>query len=143
MNAMFKATGGFLNDVRRDLSRPHKYAAERVGFISAGMGGADCAKAFRLRGEREGQSHPNRAGLPPANGRRLRRRRVCRCDDGSRGNSQGPEHRITRTGWHVPRPYAPSWRAPILQPHRSARAAEVRSRLFQGSSGNATWRDSA
>ncbi len=34
MKAMFKATAGFLDDVRRDLSRPHKFAAERVGFIS-------------------------------------------------------------------------------------------------------------
>jgi hypothetical protein len=34
VRAIFKATEGFLRDVRQDLARPHRFAAERVGFIS-------------------------------------------------------------------------------------------------------------
>jgi hypothetical protein len=34
MKVILKATGSFLDDVRKDLSRPHRFAAERVGFIS-------------------------------------------------------------------------------------------------------------
>jgi hypothetical protein len=34
VKAIFKATDRFLRDVRRDLARPHHFAAERVGFIS-------------------------------------------------------------------------------------------------------------
>lgn len=34
MKAIFRATSPFLFDVRRDLARPHRFAAERVGFIS-------------------------------------------------------------------------------------------------------------
>jgi hypothetical protein len=34
MKAIFRATDRFLHDVRRDLTRPHPFAAERVGFIS-------------------------------------------------------------------------------------------------------------
>lgn len=34
MKTIFRATDRFLEDVRRDLSRPHPFAAERVGFIS-------------------------------------------------------------------------------------------------------------
>ncbi len=34
MKTIFKATGSFLDDVRKDLARPHKFAAERVGFIA-------------------------------------------------------------------------------------------------------------
>ena len=34
MKTIFRASDLFLNDVRRDLVRPHPFAAERVGFIS-------------------------------------------------------------------------------------------------------------
>jgi hypothetical protein len=34
MKTIFRATDRFLDDVRRDLARPHPFAAERVGFIS-------------------------------------------------------------------------------------------------------------
>ena len=34
MKTIFRATDRFLKDVRQDLSRPHRFAAERVGFIS-------------------------------------------------------------------------------------------------------------
>ncbi|MGY3495929.1 hypothetical protein [Bradyrhizobium sp. USDA 4502] len=34
MKTIFKATDRFLEEVRRDLARPHPFAAERVGFIS-------------------------------------------------------------------------------------------------------------
>lgn len=34
MNTIFRAPGQFLKEVRRDLTRPHRFAAERVGFIS-------------------------------------------------------------------------------------------------------------
>jgi hypothetical protein len=34
MKVLFRATDRFLHDVRRDLARPHLFAAERVGFIS-------------------------------------------------------------------------------------------------------------
>lgn len=35
MKIIFRATDRFLDDVRHDLARPHPFAAERVGFISA------------------------------------------------------------------------------------------------------------
>ncbi len=34
MRTIFRATSDFLKGVRRDLERPHAFAAERVGFIS-------------------------------------------------------------------------------------------------------------
>ena len=34
MKIIFRTTDRFLKDVRADLSRPHPFAAERVGFIS-------------------------------------------------------------------------------------------------------------
>lgn len=34
MKTIFKMTDAFLQDVKRDLARPHRFAAERVGFIS-------------------------------------------------------------------------------------------------------------
>jgi hypothetical protein len=34
MRMVFRATDRFLQDVRRDLARPHRFASERVGFIS-------------------------------------------------------------------------------------------------------------
>jgi hypothetical protein len=34
VKVIFRATDRFLHDVRRDLARPHHFAAERVGFIS-------------------------------------------------------------------------------------------------------------
>lgn len=34
MGAMFRQESGFVRDVRRDLARPHAFAAERVGFIT-------------------------------------------------------------------------------------------------------------
>ncbi len=34
MKTIFKMTGQFLKNVRHDLARPHRFAAERVGFIS-------------------------------------------------------------------------------------------------------------
>jgi hypothetical protein len=37
MNIVFKVPRTLLEDVRADLRRPHAFAAERVGFLSAGM----------------------------------------------------------------------------------------------------------
>ena len=37
MRACLKITRGLLHEVRRDLSRAHPFASERVGFISAGL----------------------------------------------------------------------------------------------------------
>lgn len=34
MKVIFRATDHFVHDVRHDLTRPHPFAAERVGFIS-------------------------------------------------------------------------------------------------------------
>ena len=34
MKISFKATAGFMTSVRGDLDRPHRFASERVGFIS-------------------------------------------------------------------------------------------------------------
>lgn len=34
MKTIFRATDRFLQEVRQDLARPHRFAAERVGFIS-------------------------------------------------------------------------------------------------------------
>jgi hypothetical protein len=34
MNVIFRTTAHFLQGVRQDLSRPHPFAAERVGFVS-------------------------------------------------------------------------------------------------------------
>jgi hypothetical protein len=34
MKVVFRTTDQFFDDVRRDLARPHQFAAERVGFIS-------------------------------------------------------------------------------------------------------------
>jgi len=34
VRAIFRTTDQFLRDVRQDLVRPHRFAAERVGFIS-------------------------------------------------------------------------------------------------------------
>lgn len=34
MRTVFRLTSGFLQEVKRDLGRPHRFAAERVGFIS-------------------------------------------------------------------------------------------------------------
>lgn len=41
MNVHFKITSGLLATVRRDLRRPHEFAHERVGFISAGLSESD------------------------------------------------------------------------------------------------------
>jgi hypothetical protein len=41
MRTIFRATDRFLEDVRRDLARPHPFAAERVGFISIRATSAD------------------------------------------------------------------------------------------------------
>lgn len=40
MNIRFKITGGLLAAIRTDLRRPHAFAHERVGFISAGLAAA-------------------------------------------------------------------------------------------------------
>jgi hypothetical protein len=37
MNIRFKITSALLASIRIDLRRPHAFAHERVGFISAGM----------------------------------------------------------------------------------------------------------
>ena len=37
MKTCFKITSALLASIRRDLSRPHPFAYERVGFISAGL----------------------------------------------------------------------------------------------------------
>ncbi len=34
MKTLFRATGDFMAQIRRDLARPHEFAEERVGFIS-------------------------------------------------------------------------------------------------------------
>lgn len=41
MKVCFKATTALLAMIRSDLSRPHPYALERVGFISAGLSTTD------------------------------------------------------------------------------------------------------
>ena len=41
MTAHFKITRRLLESVRRDLERPHPFAYERVGFISAGLSSAE------------------------------------------------------------------------------------------------------
>ncbi|MHB8562407.1 MAG: hypothetical protein ACYDDA_00405 [Acidiferrobacteraceae bacterium] len=38
MTVLFKLTRDLVNEVRRDLARPHPFAAERVGFISCRVG---------------------------------------------------------------------------------------------------------
>lgn len=38
MNAIFKTTASLLRSVERDLARPHPFAAERVGFLTASAG---------------------------------------------------------------------------------------------------------
>lgn len=40
MNAHFKITRSLLNAIRIDLERRHAFAAERIGFISAGLASA-------------------------------------------------------------------------------------------------------
>ena len=35
MNALFRSTQSFMAGVRRDLTRPHSFAHERIGFITA------------------------------------------------------------------------------------------------------------
>jgi hypothetical protein len=40
MNIRFKITTALLATIRIDLQRPHSFAHERVGFISAGLAGA-------------------------------------------------------------------------------------------------------
>jgi hypothetical protein len=40
MNIRFKITTALLTTIRIDLQRPHPFAHERVGFISAGLAGA-------------------------------------------------------------------------------------------------------
>lgn len=52
MTIHFKITRHLLEDIRRDLTRPHPFAYERVGFISAGLSSADdnlwvLARAYR------------------------------------------------------------------------------------------------
>ena len=52
MTVQFKITRQLLQDIRRDLARPHHFAHERVGFISAGLSSADddlwvLARAYR------------------------------------------------------------------------------------------------
>lgn len=37
MNMIFKVTTALLSRMRSDLARPHGYASERVGFVSAGL----------------------------------------------------------------------------------------------------------
>lgn len=39
MRVRLKITGRLLSDIRADLARPHAFAHERVGFISAGLSG--------------------------------------------------------------------------------------------------------
>lgn len=38
MKVLFKITGALLEFIKQDLSRPHEFAAERVGFISCRVG---------------------------------------------------------------------------------------------------------
>lgn len=40
LNTHFKITSVLLASIRRDLERPHPFAYERVGFLSAGLGAA-------------------------------------------------------------------------------------------------------
>jgi hypothetical protein len=39
VKTIFRATSSFLDDVRRDLNRPHPFASERVGFITTRAAG--------------------------------------------------------------------------------------------------------
>ena len=41
MKVRFKITTGLLTAIRSDLRRPHRFARERVGFISAGLSAVD------------------------------------------------------------------------------------------------------
>ena len=52
MTVRLKITCRLLEAIRRDLARPHRFAHERVGFISAGLSSADddlwvLARAYR------------------------------------------------------------------------------------------------
>jgi len=38
MNLHFRITGQLLNSIHEDLGRPHPFAAERVGFLTCGVG---------------------------------------------------------------------------------------------------------
>jgi len=40
MKLRFKITGALIDQIRQDLARPHAFAHERVGFISAGLSAA-------------------------------------------------------------------------------------------------------
>ena len=38
----FKVSSALLDEVRRDLARPHAFAHERVGFLKAGLAISEC-----------------------------------------------------------------------------------------------------
>lgn len=43
MNLTFRITDQLLGEVHADLGRPHPFAAERVGFLTCGVGALSCA----------------------------------------------------------------------------------------------------
>jgi hypothetical protein len=49
MKVALKITGSLLDLVRRDLARPHFFAHERVGFLTAGAAGGVVARISRVR----------------------------------------------------------------------------------------------
>jgi hypothetical protein len=48
MNVAVKMTGSLYDEMRRDLERPHPFAAERVGFVLGKIGTASDAKLVLL-----------------------------------------------------------------------------------------------
>ena len=64
MKVRFKITTALLTAIRSDLRRPHPFAHERVGFISAGLSASGddllvLAHAYRPRGRRRVPARPN------------------------------------------------------------------------------------
>lgn len=58
MTVTFKITRQLLQEIRRDLARPHPFAHERVGFISASLSAAEdhllvLARAYRAVADEE------------------------------------------------------------------------------------------
>jgi hypothetical protein len=52
MTIRFKITGRLMETIRRDLARPHPFAHERVGWVSAGLSSADDELWVLARGYR-------------------------------------------------------------------------------------------
>ena len=70
MKVYFKITTALLTNIRIDLRRPHPFAHERVGFISAGLSASGDGVLALAR------EYPRRAGW------RISARSKRRCNDG-------------------------------------------------------------